>query len=194
MKTIKSLFLGGSAGILLFIVSSCSKSNDGSTSTGTADSSAVFTATIDGTNWKADSVSALLDALDYQDKLKFLIITGYSGTKKIIIECSDTAIARSNDSTMSLATYAADSLSWNGEFQYFSRTSNSLTNNTWQQGGVASRGYTILSASDGIRKKVSGSFNFTAMMVSLDSTRIDTTLTKVNITNGVFKNIPYTYQ
>jgi hypothetical protein len=105
MKTIKVLLLALLFGNIIFLGSSCVKSASGSdTATGSADSSAVFTATINGVDWQADSVSAVLEQLYFPQDLKLLIITGYSGTKRIIIECSDTSSVGSNDSTMSLAT------------------------------------------------------------------------------------------
>lgn len=192
MKTNKVLLLALLFGNLILIGASCVKSASGSdTSTGSADSSALFTATIDGVNWQADSVSAALNQLYFPEGLKLLIITGYSGTKRIIIECSDTSSAGSNDSTMSLATYAEDSLSRNAAFEYFSRTSSSLTDTLWVQGGLATGGSVTLSASDGIKKRVSGSFQFSARMFQIDSMGMDTSGSTVTITNGVFKHIPY---
>jgi hypothetical protein len=192
MKTNKVLLLA-LLGNLLFIESSCVKSASGSaTSTGSADSSAVFTATIDGVNWQADSVSAVLNQLYFPEEVKVLTITGYSSTKRIIIECTDTSLAGSNDSTISLATYAEDSLSRNAVFEYFSRTSSALTDTLWGQGGLAIDGSATISSSDGIKKKVSGSFQFSARLFLVDSMGIDTAGSTVAITNGVFKHIPYT--
>lgn len=191
MKTNKILLLAFLLGNLIFISSSCVKSAS-DTSTGSADSSAIFTATINGVNWQADSVSAVLNQLYFPEDLKVLVITGYSDTKRIIIECSDTSSTGSNDSTMSLATYAEDSLSGNAAFEYFSRTSSALTDTLWGQGGFATGGSITLSSSDGIKKKVSGSFQFSARMYQVDSLGIDTTGPTVTITNGVFKYIPYT--
>jgi hypothetical protein len=191
MKTNKVLLLALLLGNLIFIGSSCVKSAS-ETSTGSADSSALFTATINGVNWQADSVSAVLNELYFPEGLKLLIITGYSGTKRIVIECSDTSLAGSNDSTMSLETYTADSLSWNAAFEYFSRTSSALTDTLWGQGGLAIDGSATISSSDGVKKKVSGSFQFSARLFLVDSMGIDTAGSTVTITNGVFKHIPYT--
>ncbi|HEX9511179.1 MAG TPA: DUF6252 family protein [Puia sp.] len=194
MKTIKVLLLGGLSALLLFSSSSCTKSTAANTSAVLSDSSVVFTATIDGVNWQADSVSAVLDLAGNLNKFKLLSITGYSGTKRIVVQCADTSFVNSNDSTMSLATYTTDSLSGNGQFGYFIKTTTILQDTIWRPAGITTRGYTILSASDGVKKKVSGSFNFTTLYYAIDSTGIDTAGTKVNITNGVFKNIPYKYR
>jgi len=192
MKTNKILLLAF-LGNLLIIEASCVKSaSDSATSTGSADSSALFTATIDGVNWQADSVSAVLNQLYFPGELKMLIITGYSSSKRIIIECSDTSSAGSNDSTISLATYAEDSVSRNAAFEYFSRTSSALTDTLWGQGGLAIDGSATISSSDGVKKKVSGSFQFSARLFLVDSMGIDTAGSTVTITNGVFKHIPYT--
>jgi hypothetical protein len=194
MTTVKVLLPGVLSGLLLFFSSSCVKSTAANTSTASTDSSVVFTATIDGTNWKADSVSAFLDLAGFERNFKLLLITGYSGTQRITLQCADTSFVNSNDSTMSLATYAVDSLSGNGAFTYFIRTTTAWQDTLWRPEGFTTRGYTILSASDGVKKKVSGTFNFTTLYHAIDSTGIDTAWTKVNITNGVFKNIPYTYK
>lgn len=192
MKTIKVLLLGSLSGFLLFCISSCTKSTAANTG-GATDSSVVFTATIDGVNWKADSVSAVLALAGELNNFKLLNITGFSGTKRIVIQCTDTTLVNSNDSTMSLATYAVDSLSRNGGFGYYIKTATPILDSLWRPQGFTTRGYTILSASDGVKKKVSGTFNFTTRYHAIDSTGIDTAGTNVNITNGVFKNIPYKF-
>lgn len=192
MKTIKVLLLGGLSGFLLFSISSCTKSTAANTGA-PSDSSVVFTATIDGVNWQADSVSAVLALGGDLNKIKFLNITGYSSTKRIVLQCADTSLVNSNDSTMSLATYATDSLSDNGGFGYYIKAPTVFHDTLWRPEGLATRGYTTLSASDGVKKKVSGTFNFTTRYYAIDSTGIDTVATNVNITNGVFKNIPYKY-
>lgn len=74
-----------------------------------ADSTALFSATIGGTNWQTDSVTAFLVS-EVRNGDKIMTITGYTSNRVISISLRDTSIV--NDSTLTAQLYPADSNSW----------------------------------------------------------------------------------
>jgi len=48
-----------------------------------------------------------------------------------------------------------------------------------------------VTVSDGVNKRISGTFQFNARVLSIDSTGL--AIDSVTVTAGVFKNIPYSY-
>jgi len=61
----------------------------------------------------------------------------------------------------------------------------------WQHVGTAYSGQATVSADDSFGKKVSGTFNFTARVLTIDSTSLK--VDSLVVSNGVFNNVPYVY-
>jgi hypothetical protein len=172
----------------LYGLMSCRKENLNGSST-LSDSTAVFSATINGAAWQTDSVSAFLVG-DHRSQSKIITITGYTSQRLIEISLRDTS-SGANDSTMSIQQYPLDSWGNASAFGYGYNRIVYGPNVTWQQQGTAVTGSAEVTASDGVNKRISGTFSFTARLLVLDSASITTD--SVTITNGVFKNIPYSY-
>src|ERR1700738_555051 len=103
MKTRKFLLpavLLGSACIIF----SCTKNGAGPGSAVTADTSAIFSATIGGVSWKTDTVSAvMLNSSHEGEQLreKLMTITGISANRTITIILKDATSVTASDSTFS---------------------------------------------------------------------------------------------
>lgn len=180
--------LTASLSVLMY---SCVKTGASTTATGTTDSSAVFSATIGGTAWKADSVTAILvNGHDSSDKL--MTISGFSSTNEIVITLHDTAISGSSDSTMAIRQYLVDSWRESAVFNYSADKIAIGHDTIWNHSGVSKSGQATVTACVGATKKITGTFNFTARVFTHDSLslHIDTLV----VSNGVFKNIPYIFK
>jgi Family of unknown function (DUF6252) len=187
---LKKLFLPGLLlGFALSTLFSCRK-EDVTTNSSSADSLALFSATIAGSNWQTDSVSAFL-VNEYPKHYKIMTITGYTSNRVITISLKDTAQVGSNDSTMRLQEYDINNWMPFAEFSYANNWINVGRNWLWQQQGPAYSGQATVTASDGIAKTISGTFSFIAQVLSIDSTGLN--VDTVNVSYGVFKHIPYTY-
>jgi hypothetical protein len=188
-KTTK-IRLGGIALLCtLYSLVSCRKENLNGTHSTALDSTVVFSATINGKDWKTDSVSAFLVG-DYRGHSKVMTITGYTSKKAIAINLMDTTTS-GNDSTLEVQSYHLGD--W-GDVSAFAYASNKIQfgrNIVWQQQGEGVDGLANVTVSDGVNKMISGTFQFNAKVAILDSAgvRIDS----VTVTNGVFKNIPYSF-
>ena len=188
MQTTKLLL----AGLLLLWATSallsCRK-EDLNGSHAVADSTAVFSAMVAGVNWQTDSVSAFL-ACAAADQPRIMTITAMASQEVISISLRDTARG-ANDSTMSVASYPVGG--W-GDAAVFEYAKNSVLvgrSLVWQQEGSSTSGQAVVTASDGVNKNISGTFSFTAKLLVVDSLGFH--VDSVNVTNGVFKNIPYSY-
>ena len=178
------LFLGFALCIL-----SCRKENVMASPTA-ADSLGLFSATIAGVNWQTDSVSAFL-VNEYPNRDKIMTITGYTSNRAITISLKDTSGIGGNDSTVKVQKYAINSWMPFAEFSYVNNWIHIGLSSGWQQEGRGINGLATVTASDGVGKTLSGTFSFAARVLSIDSTGLNADT--VNVTNGVFKNIPYTY-
>jgi len=187
-KTTKIRLAGIALLCALYSLVSCRKENlNGSGSS--ADSTAVFSATINGVEWKTDSVSAFLVG-DSRSHRKVMAITAYTSQRALSISLQDTTTT-GNDSTMMVQQYALGDWGNASAFAYANDKVQIGRNLVWQQEGEAVSGAANLTASDGVNKLVSGTFQFNARVLSVDSMglRIDS----VTVTSGVFKNIRYSY-
>ncbi|HEY4208706.1 MAG TPA: DUF6252 family protein [Puia sp.] len=187
-KTIKIRLAGMALLCALYSLVSCRKENlNGSHSM--VDSNIVFSATINGVDWKTDSVSAFLVG-DYRGHSKVMTITGYTSKKAIAINLMDTTTT-GDDSTLALQQYQLGDWGNVSAFAYASDRVLYGRNMVWQQQGEGVDGIASVTACDGASRLVSGTFQFNARVAILDSTgvRIDS----ATVTNGVFKNIPYSY-
>jgi hypothetical protein len=188
MKTTKIWLQGLVLLCSLYGLLSCHKENlNGAGST--IDSTALFSASVDGVAWQTDSVSAFLVG-DPRSQSKIMTITGYTSKRVIAISLRDTS-SGPNDSTMTVQQYPLDSWGNAAAFAYGNNRIGYGPNLTWQQQGAAIRGEANVTTSDGVAKRISGTFSFTAKLLVIDSTGLRTD--SVNVTNGVFKNIPYSY-
>jgi len=187
-KTIKVRLAGMALLCVLYSLVSCRKENlNGNSST--ADSTAVFSATIDGVDWRTDSVSAFLVG-DSRGHTKVMAITAYTSKRAISISLQDTTTT-GNDSTMTVQQYALGEWGNASAFAYANDKVQVGRNLVWQQEGEAVNGTADVTASDGVNKLVSGTFQFNARVLSIDS--VGLTIDSVTVTNGVFKNIRYSY-
>ena len=172
----------------LYGLLSCRKENLNGVGS-TADSTALFSASVDGVDWQTDSVSAFLVG-DHRDHSKIMTITGYTSKRVISISLRDTS-SGPNDSTMTVRQYLLDNWGNAAGFAYGNNRISYGPNLIWQQQGVAVSGGANVTASDGVNKRISGTFSFTAKVLVIDSTGLSTD--SVNVTNGIFKNVPYSY-
>ena len=172
----------------LYGLLSCRKENLNGTHS-TSDSTVVFSATINGTDWQTDSVSAFLVG-DYRGHSKVMTITGYTSQRVISISLQDTTTS-GNDSTLSVQSYPLSNWGNASAFGYANNRVLYGRNMVWQQEGEAIDGTASVTASDGVNKLISGTFSFTAHVLSLDSTGV--TIDSVTVTKGLFKNIPYSF-
>ena len=156
-----------------------------------ADSTAVFSANVNGTDWSTDSVSAFLVG-DVRGKSRIMTITGYTSQRVISISLRDTS-SGSNDSTMSVQQYPLENWGNASAFAYGYNRINFGPNVTWQQQGEAISGEANVTASDGVNKRISGTFSFTARVLVIGTGGSGLSTDSVHVTNGVFKNIPYSY-
>jgi len=176
--------------ICLFFIVSCTKDN--SATSGSSGGSS-FTATVDGVDWKADSIWAYL-LQDTIRHFKTLSITGYGSKKELTVIITDSA-STGVDSAVTLTTYLAGTSNWrsNSGFVYAADPVNVGSSDTvWSKYGIAYTGQVVVTADDAAGKKVSGNFQFDARAIILDSTGIKTDTVKV--TNGLFNNILYQYR
>lgn len=187
-KTIKIRLAGMALLCALYSLVSCRKENlNGNNST--TDSTAVFSATINGVDWKTDSVSAFLVG-DHRSHSKVMAITAYTSKTAISINLQDTTTT-GNDSTMAVQEYALGDWGNASAFAYANDKVQVGRNLVWQQQGEGVSGVANVTASDGVNRLVSGTFQFNARVLSIDS--LGLTVDSVMVTNGVFRNIPYSY-
>lgn len=187
--TTKKIWLTGLVLLcLLYGLLSCRKENLNGIST-MSDSTAVFSATVGGVVWQTDSVSAFLVG-DHREHTRIITITGYTSRRAIAISLRDTS-STSNDSTMSVQKYPLEDWGNASAFAYGYNRIAYGPNVTWQQQGEAITGEADVTASDGVNKRISGTFSFTARLLVIGPTGL--TRDSVSVTNGVFKNIPYSY-
>lgn len=192
MRTINCVVPGLALLFLSVLHSSCRRENLSGSST-KSDSVAVFSATVDGTDWETDSVSAYLSG-DYNGKSRVMTITGYTYNRLIVISLQDTSSSGS-DSTVAVQSYPVGS---RGNVSAFGYGYNRVVYGpgvTWQVQGEAVSGQasvTSSGASSGSSLSVSGAFSFSVKAVKIDS--LGTLVSdSVHVTNGIFKHIPYTY-
>ena len=187
--TTKKIWLPGLA-LLCFLYGllSCRKENLNGVNA-MRDSTGVFSATVDGVVWRTDSISAFLVG-DHRNHTRIMTITGYTSKRAIAISLKDTS-STSNDSTMSVQQYPLDSWGNASAFAYGYNRIGYGPNLTWQQQGPAVTGSANVTASDGVNKRISGTFSFTARLLVIDS--VGVTTDSANVTSGVFTNIPYSY-
>ena len=159
-------------------------------STLSADSTAVFSASIAGTSWQTDSVSAFL-VYESRERVKIMTITGYSSNRLVTISLQDTTTA--SDSSLAVQSYPVDSWGDASAFVYAYNPIRIGRDSVWQQEGTGISGQAAVSASDGADRKVTGSFSFTARVVVIDSATGRLSTDTVAVTDGVFKNISYSY-
>lgn len=187
-KTIKMRLAGIALLCAVYSLVSCRKENLNGNNP-TTDSTVVFSATINGVDWKTDSVSAFLVG-DYRSHNKVMAITAFAAQRAISISLQDTTTT-GNDSTMAVQQYALGDWGNASAFAYANDKVRIGRNLVWGQQGEAVSGVTNVTASDGVNKRISGTFQFNARVLSIDS--VGLTMDSVTVTNGVFKNIPYSY-
>jgi len=164
-----------------------------------ADSTALFAATIDGVSWKTDTVFAFLEN-EFGHHAKILTITGYTSKRIITVSMRDTSYTGSNDSTMAVRQYSVPQFGVGGlgDAAAFSYANNRIKvgmDSVWQQQGIGISGQASITASNGVSKKVSGTFSFKAKVIAVDSTGSGPSLVldSVTVSAGTFKNIHYTF-
>src|SRR4051794_15700931 len=100
----KRIWLPGlSLFFMMSIMFSCRKENLNGTNT-LADSTALFSASVNGTAWQTDSVSGFLSC-EYGGRVRIMTITGYTSGRVISISLRDTTTVGANDSSLVLQTY-----------------------------------------------------------------------------------------
>ncbi len=187
-KTTKIWFAGLVLLCALNGLLSCRKENLNGSHT-TFDSTAIFSATIDGTEWQTDSVSAFLVG-DYRGRNKVMTLTGYTTNRVISISLLDTSKS-GNDSTLAVQQYPLANWGNASAFGYAADRIAYGRGTVWQQEGTGISGTADVTSSDSAAKRITGTFNFIARVLVIDST--GGVIDSVNVTNGVFKNIPYSY-
>lgn len=153
------------------------------------DSTVNFSAVIGGTAWQTDSVSAFLVGYP-RDRSRIMTITGFTSKRVISISLRDTSNS-GNDSTLAVQSYPLEDWGNASAFAYGYNRIGYGPNTTWQQQGPGISGQASVTVSDGIGKRLSGTFSFRARLLVIDSTgwHVDS----VDVTNGVFQHVPYSY-
>jgi hypothetical protein len=123
-----------------------------------------------------------------------MTITGYGKKRLISISLKDTALSAvgSNDSTLAVQSYAVGGWGNASAFQYGYNMMVYGPNVVWQQEGNAVSGNVAVTAADGVKKLISGTFEFSAKAWSVDSVGTVSAGT-MQVSSGVFKNVHYTY-
>jgi Family of unknown function (DUF6252) len=172
--------------LIVRLFTACQKE---ATTTNNGSNNVVFSASIAGTSWNADSVWAVLQN-DSCHSIKIMTITGYSASRQITLLLADSS-KLSSDSTITDEDYLLTDSINSAIFTYLASPLALGTDTIWSTEGVGQSGQATVTAVDGSSKKVTGNFHFNAQVVTIDSTgvRIDT----LSITNGQFKNISYQY-
>lgn len=178
------------AGILCRMLA-CQKISTIPNSAANTDSSVIFSATIKGISWTADSVAAVLVTND-DARGKLLTISGFTANKEITISMMDSASSAFPDSSISVRQYTEGVGPETSAFLYFSDKVLVFGDSVWKYQGIAASGQANVTVSAAATKKISGSFSFSAQAITFDSTGIS--IDSVTISNGLFNNIPYTYQ
>jgi hypothetical protein len=177
--------------LVMALIFSCRKEGGRSTTNAAADTSALFSATIAGVTWQTDSVSAVMGH-EFPGYAKVITINGYTSSRVISISLKDTSFYTSNDSTLLTGEYTVNNWETDAAFVYLSERALVGHDSVWRQQGAAESGNATVTSSDGVNKLISGSFSFTARLITIDS--ISLNMDTLSVTNGVFKNIPYVYQ
>jgi hypothetical protein len=154
MQAKKMLLPGLLFGFTLSTLWSCRKENLMANPSAT-DSLALFSATVAGSAWQTDSVSAFL-VNEFPNRDKIMTITGYTSNRVITISLKDTSQTGSNDSTMKLQEYDLNTWMPFAEFSYVNNWIHVGRNWVWQQQGSAYAGQATVTASDGVAKTLSG--------------------------------------
>jgi hypothetical protein len=186
MKIMLPVILLGTSVCVLF---ACRKDHVITPPAISGDTTTLFSATIAGVNWQTDTVTAYLTN-EFGDRDKIMTITGYTANKIISVSIRDTSAVLANDSTLNIQQYDVNLWGSTAEFSYLNNRILLRQDSVWQQQGFAENGEATVTASDGVNKRVTGTFAFTAKLITIDSDnfKIDT----VNVSNGAFTNIPYT--
>ncbi|GGA97080.1 hypothetical protein GCM10011511_20500 [Puia dinghuensis] len=126
---------------------------------------------------------------------KTMTISGFSADTQIVVLLHDTSVTTATDSSIGVHQYVVG-YPWPGaEFSFLADKIKIHDDSVWQHQGIAESGSATVTASSATTKKVSGTFSFTAAVITVDTTaglggfKVDT----VNISNGKFTNIPYTW-
>jgi len=170
---------------------SCQKVGIATTTTGTSDTSAVFSATIAGTAWTADSVSAVL-IYNGQIPYKVITMTGWSGSKLVTLTLQDSAFTSSTDSSLTVKEYTTTGWFPGTVLQYAVDTTLRNGDTAWVPQLNTETGNATVTSTSATGKTVTGTFSFTGIIFKIDSAN-NKTIDTVSITNGVFKNVHYTY-
>jgi len=179
------------SGLSLMLTTACRKTGSITNPGSSADTSGVFSASIGGTAWTADSVEAVLVQGDH-DWDKVLTITGFSKDKFITVSLLDTTSVIGADSSVDVKQYLVGGWRTAAGFAYAADKIAFRGDSVWQHVGTAYSGQATVSADDPVSKKVSGTFNFTARVLTIDSTSLK--VDSLVVSNGVFNNIRYVYR
>jgi hypothetical protein len=179
------------SGLSLLLTTACRKTGPLTNTTSAGDTTGVFSASIAGTAWTADSVSAVLVQGDH-DWEKVLTITGFSKDKFITVSLLDTTSVKGADSSIDVKQYLVGGWRTAAGFAYAADKLAFRGDSVWQHVGTAYSGQATVSADDSVGKKVSGTFNFTARVLTIDSMNLK--VDSLVVSNGVFNNIPYVYR
>lgn len=179
------------SGLSLLLTTACRKTGALTNPGSTADTSGVFFASIGGTAWTADSVTAVLVQGDH-DWDKVLTITGFSKDKFITVSLLDTTSATGADSSIDAKQYLVGGWRTTAGFAYAADKIAFRGDSVWQHVGTAHSGQATVSVDDAVGKKVSGTFNFTAKVLTIDSTSLK--VDSLVVSDGVFNNVHYVYR
>ncbi len=183
MKKIPLLVFSACFAILF---QSCKKKSD---TDSTTTSTALLTATINGSTWTPDTVSAFIN-YDPATKTKTFSCSGVISQKEVIFSVRQ--LNAPNGSGFPLQTFTADTAG-NNKFSYLTQQKNSagayvfIPHGTVQPGS----GSVTISAIDTVGKTITGSFNIISSQKNLDSNGNISSITIDNIAGGNFNLLPY---
>jgi len=123
---------------------------------------------------------------------KVLTITGFSKDKFITVSLLDTTSATGADSSVDIKQYLVGGWRTAAGFAYAADKIAFRGDSVWQHVGTAHSGQATVTADDVTGKKVTGTFSFTARVLTIDSTSLK--VDSLVVSNGVFNNVPYVYR
>lgn len=174
--------------VVVLMFQNCKKSSDDTTTT----SNPLLEATVNGTAWTPDTLSATV-TYNAASKTKTLHITGTKAQRQVNITV--TAIAATTTADFTASTYTVDA-TINPLMTYATQQKDTGTGAYVfvVQGTADNAGGSItVSSNDATNKTITGTFYFTTRKITYDGDGNVVSVYAANITGGTFNALPYTF-
>jgi len=169
--------------LAVLLLQNCKKD----TITETATSSNTLFAVINDTTWSATKINASL-TYNAAAKTKVFTCTGFATNQEVAFTITAT------NQTDNSASFPVQSFSDDGVATTFAYLTSTGSGNYVQQGQVTPQSGTIIfTAVDAVKKVCSGTFYFTTTQNNYDGHGNIVSITKNEVFDGAFNNMPYTF-